>query len=337
MGLFPVGAQGMTIGDLIRLLSDGEFHSGEQLGERLGVSRTAVWKQLKKLEALGIPLEAVKGQGYRIAGPLELLDGGVIVAGLSRQGRQHLTHLFIEETLPSSNQFIRQRFDQGAGHGEVCLVEQQSEGRGRRGRSWSTPWGRALMLSLGWRFDSGVVALEGLSLAVAVVLAQVLERHGVAPKLKWPNDVLLDGAEGGLAKLAGILVEISGDAAGPCEVVIGMGINVSLPPAFRETIEQPVAAVHDQAPGLSRNQLAFELLDELLPLLAGYESQGFAAWRDEWNARHAFTGCDIDVLRSGLSLVATAEGVDDSGNLCIHREGRRERLAGGEISVRGRS
>ncbi|RCV87100.1 biotin--[acetyl-CoA-carboxylase] ligase [Billgrantia montanilacus] len=327
----------MTIGDLIRLLSDGEFHSGEQLGERLGVSRTAVWKQLKKLEALDIPLEAVKGQGYRISGPLELLDGGVIVAGLSRQGRQHLARLFIEETLPSSNQFIRQRFDQGVGHGEVCLVEQQSEGRGRRGRTWSTPWGRALMLSLGWRFDSGVVALEGLSLAVGVALARVLERHGVAPKLKWPNDVLLKSGAGEWGKLAGILVEISGDAAGPCEVVIGMGINVSLPPAFRETIEQPVAAVHDQAPGLSRNRLAFELLDELLPLLAAYESEGFAAWRDEWNALHAFAGCDIDVLRGGKSLAATAEGVDESGNLCILRGGQRERLAGGEISVRGRS
>ncbi len=337
MGLFPVGAQGMTIGDLIRLLSDGEFHSGEQLGERLGVSRTAIWKQLKKLEALGIPLEAVKGQGYRISGPLELLDGGAIVAGLSRQGRQHLARLFIEETLPSSNAFIRQRFDQGAGHGEVCLVEQQSEGRGRRGRTWSTPWGRALMLSLGWRFDSGVVALEGLSLAVGVVLAQVLERHGVAPKLKWPNDVLLESAEGRLGKLAGILVEISGDAAGPCEVVIGMGINVSLPQDFRKTIGQPVAAVHDQAPGLSRNHLAYELLDELLPLLADYERLGFAAWRDQWNARHAFSGCDIDVLRGEQSLAATVEGVDESGNLWIRRDGRRERLAGGEISVRGRS
>ncbi|RDB42026.1 biotin--[acetyl-CoA-carboxylase] ligase [Halomonas sp. DQ26W] len=327
----------MTIGDLIRLLSDGEFHSGEQLGERLGVSRTAVWKQLKKLEALDIPLEAIKGQGYRISGPLELLNGGAIVAGLSRQGRQHLARLFIEETLPSSNLFIRHRFDQGAGHGEVCLVEQQSDGRGRRGRSWSTPWGRALMLSLGWRFDSGVVALEGLSLAVGVALAQVLERHGVTPKLKWPNDVLLENNDGSLGKLAGILVEISGDTAGPCEVVIGMGINVSLPQAFRETIEQPVAAVQDQAPGLSRNRLAFELLNQLLPLLASYESEGFSAWRDEWNARHAFAGCDIDVLRSGQSLAATAKGVDESGNLCIIRDGRLDRLAGGEISVRGRS
>ncbi|MFQ3789869.1 biotin--[acetyl-CoA-carboxylase] ligase [Halomonas sp. A29] len=327
----------MTIGDLIRLLSDGEFHSGEQLGERLGVSRTAVWKQLKKLEAMDIPLEAVKGQGYRLSMPLELLDGGLIVAGLSRQGRQYLTRLFVEETLPSSNEFIRQRFAQGAGHGEVCLVEQQSAGRGRRGRVWTTPWGRALMLSVGWRFESGIAALEGLSLAVGVALAKVLERHGLSPRLKWPNDVLLAEGGGRLGKLAGILVEISGDTTGPCEVVIGMGINFNLPEAFREQIEQRVAAVHDQAPGLSRNRLAVELLDELMPLLAGYETAGFVAWQNSWNERHAFQGCEVEVLRGQQRLVATAESVDESGNLWVRHGDRRERLGGGEISVRGRT
>ncbi|QTP60575.1 biotin--[acetyl-CoA-carboxylase] ligase [Billgrantia antri] len=327
----------MTIGDLIRLLSDGEFHSGEQLGDRLGVSRTAVWKQLKKLEALGIPFEAVKGQGYRLAMPLELMDGGKVVAGLSRHGRQHLARLFVEETLPSSNEFIRQRFAQGAGHGEVCLVEQQSAGRGRRGRVWSTPWGGALMLSVGWRFESGVATLEGLSLAVGVALAKALERHDMKPRLKWPNDVLLANERGELGKLAGILVEISGDMGGPCEVVVGMGINFNLPEGFRAQIEQRVAAVHDQAPTLSRNQLATELLDELLPLLAGYEAMGFAAWQEAWNVRHAFQGREVDVLRGQQRLVATAESVDESGNLWIRHGDGRERLGGGEISVRGRT
>ncbi|MGM0984959.1 MAG: biotin--[acetyl-CoA-carboxylase] ligase [Pseudomonadota bacterium] len=327
----------MTIGDLIRLLSDGEFHSGEQLGERLGVSRAAVWKQLRKLESLGIPMEAVKGQGYRLVERLELLDGGAIVAGLSPEARLHLTRLFVEESLPSSNAFLRERFSQEAGHGEVCLVEQQSEGRGRRGRAWVTPWGRTLMLSIGWRFEAGVTSLEGLSLALGVALARVLECHGVRPRLKWPNDVLLEAEDGTLGKLAGILVEISGDAAGPCEVVVGMGINVDLPAIFREGIDQPVAAVHDQAPGLSRNALAVELLDELLPLLAGFERQGFSAWRDDWNARHAYSGCEVEVLQGGACEPAIAGDVDNSGNLWVHQQGGPVRLAGGEISVRSRA
>lgn len=327
----------MTIGDLIRLLSDGEFHSGEQLGERLGVSRAAVWKQLRKLEALGITMEAVKGQGYRLAEPLELLDGPSIVAGLSRESRERLTRLFVEETLSSSNAFLRERFDQGAGHGEVCLVEQQSAGRGRRGRTWSTPWGKSLMLSLGWRVESGVTALEGLSLAVGVVLSQVLERHGVAPRLKWPNDVLLEQPQGGFGKLAGILVEVSGDTAGPCEVVIGMGINVALPAAFREGLDQPAAAVHDQAPGLSRNELAVELITALLSLVADFEREGFAAWQAPWNERHAFAGREVDLLRGEQREEVVAEGVDAAGNLLVSQCGKSLKLAGGEISLRARS
>ncbi|MGJ7458361.1 biotin--[acetyl-CoA-carboxylase] ligase [Halomonas sp. RA08-2] len=326
----------MTIVDLIRLLSDGEFHSGEQLGERLGVSRAAVWKQLRKLEALGIVMEAVKGQGYRLAEPLELLDGARIVAGLSRESRGLLTRLFVEETLPSSNAFLRERFDQGAGHGEVCLVEQQSAGRGRRGRTWSTPWGRSLMLSLGWRVESGVTALEGLSLAAGVVLAQVLERHGVAPRLKWPNDVLLAGPGGDLGKLAGILVEVTGDTAGPCTVVIGMGINVDLPPAFRKGLDQPAAAIHDQAPGLSRNELAVELVEGLLALMGNFEKEGFAVWQAAWNERHAFAGHEVDVVRGQQREQAVAEGVDAAGNLLVRQQGERRRLSGGEISLRVR-
>lgn len=327
----------MTIGDLIRLLSDGELHSGQQLGERLGVSRAAVWKQLRKLEALGIEMETIRGQGYRLVRPMELLDGATLVAGLSREARRCLCRLMVEDSLASSNEFVRQRFAQGAGHGEACLVEQQSAGRGRRGRAWVTPWGGAVMLSVGWRFEAGVAALEGLSLAVGVAVAQVLERHGVRPLLKWPNDVLLEMPGGEFAKLAGILVEVSGDAAGPCEAVVGLGVNVDFPAAFREGIEQPVAAVHDQAPTLGRNTLAAELVEALLLLLAGFEAGGFSAWQPAWNARHAFAGRPVEVIRGERRLSATAESVDASGNLWVEHARGRERLAGGEISLRRRT
>jgi BirA family biotin operon repressor/biotin-[acetyl-CoA-carboxylase] ligase len=324
----------MIIGDLIRLLSDGEFHSGEQLGLQLDVSRAAIWKQLRKLESLGIAMEAVKGQGYRLVEPIELLEHDRIVSLLSDEARQSLAGLFVKDTLPSSNVFLRERFSLGGGHGEICLAEQQSAGKGRRGRPWTTPWGRTLMFSLGWRFESGVGALEGLSLALGVALARVLESHGVRPLLKWPNDVLLETPQGELGKMAGILVEISGDAAGPCEVVVGMGINVDLSDEFRLGIDQPVAAVHDQAPGLSRNVLAGELFDVLMPLMAEFEERGFPAWRDAWNLRHAFAGEEVEVVYRDDRQPAIAEDVDDSGHLWIRRGADRMRLAGGEISVR---
>lgn len=325
----------MTIGDLIRLLGDGDYHSGEQLGERLGVSRTAVWKQLKKLESLDIPLEAVKGRGYRLASPLELLDGPSIVAALSRESRRHLARLFVEESLPSTNLFLHERFHHGAGHAEACLAESQSAGRGRRGRQWASPWGRSLLLSIGWRFEGGAAVLEGLSLAVGVATAQVLERHGLDIALKWPNDVLL-AVDGEPRKLAGILLELSGDAAGPCEVVVGIGLNVDLPESVRHQLDQPVAAVIDGAPGISRNALAAELIEALLMLLADFERSRFIAWQAAWNQRNAHAGREVDVIQGGGRYVAMAEGVDDSGNLLVHRGGELQRLVGGEISLRGR-
>ncbi|UYG00114.1 biotin--[acetyl-CoA-carboxylase] ligase [Halomonas sp. GD1P12] len=326
----------MTIGNLMRLLSDGDVHSGEALGQALGVSRAAVWKQLKKLDAMGVELVAVKGRGYRLAQPLEPLDGKRVVSELPAEARHLLARLFVEDQLASSNEYLRARFDQGAGHGEVCLVELQTAGRGRRGRVWSTPWGQSLMLSLGWRFEAGVASLEGLSLAVGVVVAQVLERHGVTPKLKWPNDVLLPDKGGELGKLAGILIEVTGDAAGPCEAVIGMGMNLFLPQSLRETIDQPVAALFDEVPTLSRNQLAAEVIAGLLAMLAGFEEHGFGIWRDEWNARHAYKGLGVRVIQGARESEAVAGDVDDSGNLWVNESGQTRRLSGGEISVRRR-
>lgn len=327
----------MTIGNLMRLLSDGDVHSGEQLGEALGISRAAVWKQLKKLEALGVEVEAVKGRGYRLSQRLEPLDGANVVAHLPASARHHLSRLFVEDQLPSSNAYLRERFQQGAGHGEVCLVELQTAGRGRRGRTWTTPWGQSLMLSVGWRFESGVVALEGLSLAVGVVVAQVLEQHGAAPALKWPNDVLLTNCDDQLAKLAGILVEVTGDAAGPCEAVIGIGMNLWLPDALREAIDQPVAALADVCPHISRNRLAADMVAGLLDMLATFESRGFSAWQAAWNQRHAFADQPIYVFQGEKKHEATAGEVDASGNLWItEAAGPSRRLVGGEISIRRR-
>ncbi|MFG6665554.1 biotin--[acetyl-CoA-carboxylase] ligase [Halomonas sp. HNIBRBA4712] len=326
----------MTIGNLMRLLSDGEVHSGEALGEALGVSRAAVWKQLKKLEAMGVALVAVKGRGYRLAQPLEPLDHRRVVAGLPAEARHLLARLFVEDQLPSSNEYLRARFEQGAGHGEVCLVELQTAGRGRRGRVWSTPWGQSLMLSLGWRFDAGVASLEGLSLAVGVVVAEALERYGVTPGLKWPNDILLADQSGELAKLAGILIEVTGDAAGPCEAVIGMGMNLFLPQSLRDTIDQPVAALLEAVPEVSRNQLAAEVIAGLVLMLSEFEERGFGVWRDAWNARHAYKGLNVRVIQGARESEAVAGDVDDSGNLWVSENGQPRRLSGGEISVRRR-
>ncbi|WP_456268333.1 biotin--[acetyl-CoA-carboxylase] ligase [Kushneria sp. AK178] len=326
----------MSVSDLIRLMSDGDFHSGEALGREVGVSRTAVWKQLRKLEGLGLAVETARGRGYRLVDPPEPLRGTSIVAGLSRSARQHLRHLFVEDSIGSTNTFLLERFMQGAGHGEVCLAEWQSAGRGRRGRSFYSEWGGNIHFSIGWQFESGVGALEGLSLAVGVVMADLLAEQGVNIALKWPNDLLVP-TPSGVSKLGGILVEVRGDTAGPCQVVIGVGINVRLSVRGRTDIGQPVTTLADLAPGISRNALVGAMIEGHIRMLERFEETGFYSWRDRWNDYHVYREQPVRIHQGNTVSEGIAQGVDDTGNLVVKIGDECKHFAGGEISLRGRS
>lgn len=320
---------------LLPMLADGHFHSGQDLADRLGVSRTAVWKQLNRLEELGLDLESVKGQGYRIPGGLELLEESRLRAGLSETAQSLLGELVLLPTVDSTNAEVLRRLEQGAGTGVVCTAEQQTAGRGRRGREWVSPYARNIYLSLGWEFSQGAAALEGLSLASGVAVCAALQQLGLSGlQLKWPNDVLHQGS-----KLGGILLEMTGDAAGACQVVLGIGLNVAMPAAPAAAIDQDwtdLARIGGgAAPG--RNAVLAALLNELLPLVAGFEQQGFAAWRDAWLALDAFADRAV-VLRAGeREMAGVARGVDNRGALQLETTLGLQSLYGGEISLRAAS
>ncbi|MGB1142587.1 MAG: biotin--[acetyl-CoA-carboxylase] ligase, partial [Halioglobus sp.] len=290
---------------LLPLLADGEFRSGQDLADALGVSRTAVWKRLNKLaEECGLEVESVKGRGYRIPGGIDLLQAEVIRDNLASRASALLSDLQVFDTVDSTNAEILRRLAQGAGSGVsglVCTAESQSAGRGRRGRTWVSPYASNIYLSLGWEFSQGAAVLEGMSLAVGVAVARALAACGVKDAtLKWPNDILHNGA-----KLGGILLEMTGDASGACQVVVGIGLNVAMPPAAAGDIDQAwtdLRAICADSPP-SRNQLLTQLLNELLPLLADFESTGFAPWRDEWQALDAFADERV-VLSSGERVVS---------------------------------
>ncbi|HLY96420.1 MAG TPA: biotin--[acetyl-CoA-carboxylase] ligase, partial [Sideroxyarcus sp.] len=222
---------------LLRCLADGEFHSGEVLASQFGVTRATVHNALQDVESYGLTLYSVRGRGYRLARPLQWLDADLIRAGLG-EARDDL-HVEILDCAASSNALLLQRAAQGAASGTLLAVEWQSAGRGRRGRAWHSALGDALTFSLLWRFDSGLAALSGLSLAVGIAMMRALAELGVpGVGLKWPNDVLLNDG-----KLAGILIEAQGDMLGPSAVVIGIGLNLVVPDELRERIEQPVSAL----------------------------------------------------------------------------------------------
>ncbi|MBN7798310.1 bifunctional biotin--[acetyl-CoA-carboxylase] ligase/biotin operon repressor BirA [Parahaliea mediterranea] len=317
---------------LLPMLADGEFHSGQALAETLGVSRTAVWKQLNRLEELGLELESVRGLGYRIPGGLELLDAERVRAGLDTAGRNLLAELAVLGSVDSTNAEALRRVAGGAGSGLVCIAEQQSAGRGRLGRQWFSPFARNIYLSMVWEFSQGAAALEGLSLAVGVCVARALERLGVPPvQLKWPNDLLFERA-----KLGGILLEMAGDASGACQVVVGVGLNVAMPAAAKDSIEQPWTDLASVCGGTSpgRNALLAALLNELLPLLAGFESTGFGPWREPWMALDAFADSPVVITSAERRMAGVARGVDGRGALQLETSVGVQSLFGGELSLR---
>lgn len=317
---------------LIKILADGRFHSGEKLGEQLGVSRTAVWKHLRKLESMGLSLERVRGTGYKIAAGTELLAVAVIEQQLMPATRRALKSIALFTSLESTNTYARQHASEQPSHGLLVLAEHQSAGRGRRGKRWVSPFGSHLAMSLVWEFEARPHALEGLSLAVGVAIKRALATYGVAGvQLKWPNDIYFDGK-----KIAGILLEMVVDPMGHCSVIIGVGINFQLCELQAQSIDQAWTDVasHLAADG-SRNTLCAAIIDNLVDVLSAFVADGFAPYQQEWKDADAWHGkrCTLSTARD--STTGTALGVDERGALIMQLDdGRESRFMGGELSLR---
>ena len=316
---------------LLTLLNHGEYISGEELGVRLGVSRAAVWKQIKRLRDEGVPVEACQRRGYRFANGFSLLDAHKIEGGLEAAAAACLGGLDIRLTIPSTSDEVLARSKLGNADGYVCLAARQTAGKGRRGRAWVSPFAGNIYLSTVRRFEGGVAAVEGLSLAVGVVLVRALESLGYQDiRLKWPNDILWRER-----KLGGVLLEIVGDPAGLCDVIVGVGINVNMPSASAAQIDQPWVDLRQlDASPVDRNLVSAALLNGILPLLAAYEREGFAKYQDDWQALDAYRE-QVVVLRAGQQLFTGRScGVSAGGALLIEMPEGLRSFSGGEISVR---
>ncbi len=314
---------------LLQALGGGDPVSGAALARRLGVSRTAVWKQIERLREAGVEVEAQAGSGYRLAAPLELLDARALHEALAPATRARLGDLAVHWQLDSTSSELRRRSEHDPRDLLACLAELQSAGRGRRGRDWHMPLGGGIALSLLKRFDVAMGSLAGLSLAVGVAATAALADCGVAGVgLKWPNDLVARDA-----KLGGILIELGGDALGPCQAVVGIGINLRLG-AARAAIDQPVIDLAALAPALSRTRLAASLLDRLVEALDRFARDGFAPFVDAFARHDALHGRAIDVLHRGTRRSGIARGIDARGALRVDFDGRVEMIDSGEVSVR---
>ena len=318
---------------LIRCLADGEFHSGELLAQQLGLSRAAIWKQIKGLrEQWGMEIHAVSGRGYRLAHPLELLQQDKILSTLPPETKDSLSGLEIHGILGSTNEYLMSQIADGVPSGQTCLAEQQTAGRGRRGRKWISPYGSNIYLSIFWRFSLAPIELSGLSLAAGLATVRALNRLGVTEVgLKWPNDILWQER-----KLAGLLLEVTGESGGPSQVVLGLGLNTHMSNQQGENIDQPWVDLTNIPGGekIGRNQLAAELIHQLVNALKQFESSGLPPLLEEWQQQDLYHNKMIALQMGNRAIVGKHVGIDKNGALLLLHAGEISAYYAGEVSLR---
>lgn len=313
---------------LLAVLADGDFHSGQVLAEQFGVSRTAIANYIKELELVGLDIFKVKGKGYGLARPLLLLDAQKIkqlqsfsVAPVLVQHITDSTNLQLMQMLQSA--VLPQK-------GTVVVAEAQTAGRGRRGRPWYSPYGSNLYFSYYWRLEQGVQAAMGLSLVAGCALCSLLRNeYQIAAQLKWPNDVYIEGR-----KIAGILVELAGQADASCDVVIGIGLNVALPTKALQHIDQPYADLTQAVlRPIDRNKLIVQLQKALTSALTTFESEGFKPFQQIFNQYDFFASRLVNISGSA-SATGVCLGVDERGAIVLQLDGKAQAFYGGELSLR---
>ncbi|OAB60633.1 hypothetical protein AY599_09270 [Leptolyngbya valderiana BDU 20041] len=309
---------------LLHRLADGQRHNGQALADELAVSRTAVWKRIEALRALGLSIQARPGGGYQLEHPLQRLNLQRVRAELKRPD----VALELRFLVDSSNACLARELDAHPPP-RALLVEAQDQGRGRRGRPWLSPPGAGLYLSLAWRFEAGLGALASLSLVVGVAAAQALEEFGLSGVgLKWPNDLMVDQR-----KLGGCLIELSGAADGPCDAIIGLGINLDLP--ADSAIDQAWTDLKREGLEPDRDQLAAAVLRALIGACEALDRSGVEPFLERWRHYDALQGKSLRIERGTRpELIGVGAGIDDQGRLQVRTEHGVEAVVGGEVHVR---
>lgn len=317
-------------------LADGEFHSGAALAARLGLTRSAVWKAVGTLRALGLEVQAVTNRGYRLAAPRVPLDAHRIRDGLRPDVRARVRRGEVAWQLGSTNSELLARPPPEPGQCDFLLAEYQSAGRGRHARRWLAPPGGAICLSVSWSFAALPPGTGALSLAMGVAALEAIAALGPLPVgLKWPNDLLAGGR-----KLGGMLLELRSEGGGPSLLVFGIGLNVALGEAARAEVAglgPPATDLEELGVArCDRNALAAGLIDAAVNAFLRFEREGFRAFFERWQRADQLRGAAVSITGGGQGgeVVGRAAGVDEEGALLLETPAGLRRFISGEVSVR---
>ena len=295
---------------LLSHLADGE----EKVRSNLTQFSQNLAEDLQQFRDAGLNIIET-AQGYRLVPQLPLLNSLQISTALSPY-RVHY-----QPVMSSTNEWILQNIP-NLNKGDLCLAEYQTAGRGRRGRQWLSPFAGQMIFSFYWTFDPKK-SIEGLSLVIGLAIAEVLN-----VQVKWPNDILFDGR-----KLGGILVEIANHKNGLLNLVIGVGINVSLP--TQTEISQPYAQLSEMDPDIDRQTLFPTLIQHLYVRLERFEKEGInAEFQQAWQNYNAFFNSEVNVITEQRVISGIEQGIDERGYLRVQCGAELKMFNGGEVSLR---
>ncbi len=314
---------------LIKALAAGHFVSGQLLGKQLEISRTAIAKHIKALSEMGLDIYSVKGKGYKLAYSLNLLDKKKILDLLPHDSK---TVLEVHSLIDSTNDYLMRRLPNQLNQGQVCLAEFQSAGRGRRGRQWISPFGSQIYLSMYWALEQGLSAAIGLSLVTALAVSDAIKSYcGVQVQLKWPNDIYIDGA-----KLAGILIDLEGQALEPSHSVIGIGLNLDMPKQASKKIDQKWTDLQSNTTTIiDRNALSAQLISSLTHRLEQHLTHGFTPMLEDWHKQDLYLHKPVKLITGERVTLGISRGINNQGALLLEVNGQIKPIYGGEVSLRG--
>ncbi|MBW8191658.1 bifunctional biotin--[acetyl-CoA-carboxylase] ligase/biotin operon repressor BirA [Neiella marina] len=315
--------------DILSTLSANAFVSGTELADQFAISRAAIARHVSELQALGVDIFAVKGKGYRLAQTLDLIDPELLKQRLTPRISAD-AELHVLPLVDSTNQFWLNKKDQNVASGSACWAECQSAGRGRRGRSWQSPFGAALYCSVWWQSQCNLSELMGLSVAVGLAMTRWLQQMGVPAQVKWPNDIYIDNK-----KVAGILVELESRSDGCGSAVVGVGLNVNLPKQASDQIDQPWTDLSQWLkPVPPRTNLAAGLYQAIVDCLEAFERGGLQHCLTDWSRYDVYHDQAVCLVMGAHQIQGVCRGVDGQGALLVETQDGLRSFFGGELSLR---
>lgn len=318
---------------LARLGNSSSPVSGDDLAHELGVSRAGIWKHIQSLRDQGVKIESLAGRGYLLKS--DIISPAMLTHRINAKQRTIKrigSRIMVLDEIDSTNREAMRQVEMGAKEGLVIIANHQTEGRGRLGRSWFTAGEDALAISILLRPDMAPEHVPQLSLLTAVALHRALVKHVPDIRIKWPNDLLVDGA-----KLAGILTEMRAEPGQVHAVVLGIGLNIRKPQEGwpKEITQRVTDLTTASGEAVSRLHIAAELIEALDACYDTYLARGFPQIREWWWEAHAASGRMVRAHGHSGYVEGIAEALDEDGALLMRVDGELQRFVAGDIEFIG--